>query len=80
MFFFLINCKILLGIELDDKSHYNKTSIKNDKFKSKLFKELSLNLFRYKVSYKYDFSNLNSYLYELENSVIAKEQMVSVES
>lgn len=40
-------CKILLCIELDDKSHRYKSRIERDKFINKLFEDLNIGLLRY---------------------------------
>lgn len=48
------NCKIRLAIELDDYTHNQGKSIKNDNFKNEIFKQAGLGLIRIKVSNSYN--------------------------
>lgn len=57
-----IRGKPLLCIELDDKSHNNPKSHKNDLFKDDLFENLNIRLLRISVGWKYDLSVINKYL------------------
>lgn len=56
------NCKILLCIELDDKSHEKTKRIKRDDFVNQLFKDLDIKLLRIPVQ---NFYNME----ELENKI-----------
>ena len=48
------NCKIKLCIELDDETHKQANRIERDKFINELFKQLEINLIRFKVSNYYN--------------------------
>lgn len=48
----------LLCIELDGKSHLQHKAKINDSFKNEVFDTIGLNIFRYKVSQNYDFSEI----------------------
>lgn len=58
------NCKILLCIELDDKTHENIKRIERDKFVNKLFKDLGINLIRIPVQNFYNTNELELKLKE----------------
>ena len=49
-----INCRIKLCIELDDETHKQANRIERDKFINELFKQLEINLIRFKVSNYYN--------------------------
>lgn len=49
-----INCRIKLCIELDDTTHKQTNRIERDKFINELFKQLEINLIRFKVSNYYN--------------------------
>lgn len=48
------NCKIKLCIELDDYTHKKQDRIERDNFINKVFKDLNINLLRFKVSNYYN--------------------------
>lgn len=56
------NCKIVMCIELDDKTHERQKRIERDKFLDKLFKDLEIKLLRIPVQ---NFYNME----ELENKI-----------
>lgn len=50
--------KVILCIELDDKSHYTKKSKQSDDFKNSLLKEVKIPLLRFKCTNEYDFGEI----------------------
>lgn len=58
------NCKIRLAIELDDYTHENMKSLKNDNFKNEIFRQTSLPLIRIKVSNEYKIKELKQKIKE----------------
>ena len=58
------NCKIRIGIELDDYSHNNNNALKNDNFKNEIFKQTDLPLIRIKVNNTYNLEKLKQKIKE----------------
>lgn len=58
------NCKILICIELDDKTHNNTKRIERDKFINKLFKDIGIKLIRIPVQNFYNIEELELKLKE----------------
>lgn len=59
------NCKILLCIELDDRSHERSNRIKRDKFIDNLFKEVGIKLLRVPVQSFYNLEELETKIKEV---------------
>ena len=58
------NCKILLCIELDDKSHEKQKRIQRDNFINKLFQDLEIKLLRVPVQNFYNIEELEQKIKE----------------
>lgn len=58
------NCKILLCIELDDKTHQKQERIKRDNFLNELFKELKIKFLRIQVQNYYNIEELENKIKE----------------
>ena len=61
------NCRIKLCIELDDNTHNRYYRIERDKFINKLFKDLEINLIRFKASNYYNKDALKK---RIEESIV----------
>lgn len=71
------NGKILACIELDDKSHETQKRIKRDILVDKLFNDLKLPLYRFKVTYQYDFTILKKQLMQpLQNNIEEQKELI----
>lgn len=58
------NCKILLCIELDDKTHQKQKRIERDTFLNTLFKELEIKLLRIPVQNNYNIEEIEEKIKE----------------